>query len=129
MTKPNAIVSIRKGLADVIVGTANTIVEVRDYDIETEGDDRSRLWTDEQGESCVRYFATADRANEYGQSIVEDLERFADDLRTHAGVEATLASDDSLDGLHALTINKVDFYFNADGSGYDGWGRSLANGP
>ena len=126
--KPNAIVSIRKGVADVSVGTANTVVEVRDYDIQALGDDRSRLWTDEQGETCERYFATADGENDYARSIAKDLERFAADLKQYSGIEATLKTDSSSDGLHVLTINKVDYYFNADGSGYDGWGKYMDDG-
>ena len=126
--KPNAIVSIRKGVADVSVGTANTVVEVRDYDIESLGNDRSMLWKDEEGVSCVRYFATGDPENDYVKSIAKDLERFAADLNQSSGIEATLKTDSSSDGLHVLTINKVDYYFNADGSGYDGWGKYLDDG-
>ena len=55
---------------------------------------------------------------------VDDLERFAQDLRNHVGVTVELKIDTSPDGLHVLCINGVDFFFNADGSGYDGWGRS-----
>lgn len=126
--KPDALLSVRKGIADLSVAAANTVVEVRDYDIESLGDDRSRLWTDEEGVSCVRYFATGDRENDYVQSIAKDLEQFAVDLSRSSGIEATLKTDSSSDGMHVLTINGVDYYFNADGSGYDGWGRQLDDG-
>ena len=55
----------------------------------------------------------------------EHLTRFADDLRYHAGLDVDFAPDPKPDGLHVLTINGVDFFFYADGSGYDGWGRAL----
>ncbi len=52
----------------------------------------------------------------------EDLERFAEDLRQHAGLAVELLPDPDPAGLHVLRINRVDFFFYADGSGYDGWG-------
>ena len=55
----------------------------------------------------------------------EDLERFAEDLNTFAHIETTVEPDPNPDGLHVLRIKKVDFFFHADGSGYDGWGKSL----
>ena len=56
---------------------------------------------------------------------LDDLERFAEDLRHHVGLTAELLPDSNLDGLHVLRINGVDFFFRADGSGYDGWGKVL----
>ncbi len=126
--KPDALLCVRKGVADICVSNVNTVVEVRDYDIESIGNDRSLLWKDEEGTSCVRYFATGDPKNDYLQSIAKDLNRFATDLNHSSGIEAKLKTDSSSDGLHVLTINKVDYYFNADGSGYDGWGRHLDDG-
>ena len=58
----------------------------------------------------------------------DDLIRFADDLRDHTGLEISLVLDPSPNGLHVLSIDGADFYFNADGSGYDGWGKKLPNG-
>ena len=55
----------------------------------------------------------------------DDLERFADDLRGHTGLEIGLVLDPSPDGLHVLTIEGADFFFYADSSGYDGWGQRL----
>ena len=126
--KPDALLNVRKGIADICVSNVNTVVEVRDYDIESLGNDHSMLWKDEEGVSCVRYFATGDRENDYLQSIAKDLERFAADLNQSSGIEVSLKTDPSSDGLHVLTINNVDYYFNADGSGYDGWGRRLDDG-
>jgi len=56
----------------------------------------------------------------------EDLIRFADDLRDHTGLDVHLELDPAPDGLHVLTITGTDFYFYADGSGYDGWGKRLS---
>ena len=53
---------------------------------------------------------------------LEHLERFADDLRQHAGLVVELLPDPDPAGLHVLRINHVEFFFYADGSGYDGWG-------
>jgi hypothetical protein len=58
----------------------------------------------------------------------DHLERFVDDLREHVGLDVELEIDPALDGLHVLRINGTDFYFYADGSGYDGWGRELPKG-
>lgn len=58
----------------------------------------------------------------------EDFQRFADDLRRLTGVSVELRIDSELDGLHTLRINGVDFFFRADGPGYDGWGKALVPG-
>ena len=58
----------------------------------------------------------------------EDLKRFAEDLRQHTGLSVMLEVDAQPNGLHILNINGVDFFFHADGSGYDGWGKSLVPG-
>ena len=55
----------------------------------------------------------------------DDIQRFADDLRRLTGVTVELRIDNEADGLHTLRINGADFFFRADGSGYDGWGKSL----
>jgi len=57
---------------------------------------------------------------------MDDLERFAEDLRHHVGLAVEFLLDSNPDGLHVLRINGVDFFFRADGSGYDGWGIALA---
>ena len=56
---------------------------------------------------------------------IDDLERFAEDLRCHVGLTVELLPDSNSDGLHVLRINSVDFFLRADGSGYDGWGTAL----
>lgn len=55
----------------------------------------------------------------------DDLRRFADDLREWAGLNVVVGMSRRPDGLHSLTINGVDFFFYADGSGYDGWGKCM----
>ena len=56
---------------------------------------------------------------------VDDLQRFADDLRDIAGLDAVFEADPKPDSLHVLTINGVDFFFCTNTGGYDGWGGSL----
>ena len=58
----------------------------------------------------------------------DDLTRFADDLRDYASLDVALTLDPKPDGLHVLTIKGLDFYFCADGSGYDGWGQGEPKG-
>jgi hypothetical protein len=58
----------------------------------------------------------------------DDLIRFADDLRDHTGLDVHLELDPAADGLHVLTIDGADFYFYANASGYDGWGKPLSQG-
>ena len=58
----------------------------------------------------------------------EDLQRFADDLRKLTGASVELRISSETDGLHTIRINGVDFFFRADGSGYDGWGKALVPG-
>lgn len=58
----------------------------------------------------------------------EDIQRFTDDLRLLARVTVEVRVDSDPSGLHVLRINGVDFFFRADGSGYDGWGKALVPG-
>lgn len=58
----------------------------------------------------------------------DDLQRFADDLRRLTGLSVELRIDTESDGLHTLRISGVDFFFRADGTGYDGWGKALVPG-
>lgn len=57
----------------------------------------------------------------------DDLERFAEDLRQHAGLTVEYLPDADPEGLHILRINHVDFFFYANGSGYDGWGMQVGS--
>ena len=60
MSQPNAIVIIEGGVADVTVRTPGIVIEVRDYDVD--GTEEELLWTDENGDRCVRYFAEHDQS-------------------------------------------------------------------
>lgn len=55
----------------------------------------------------------------------DDLNRFVEDLRRHVGLPVELELDDKPGGLHILNIYGVEFFFRADGSGYDGWGKPM----
>jgi hypothetical protein len=52
----------------------------------------------------------------------DDLQRFADDLRDHAKLDAWVDLDPHPTGMHVLRVNGVEFFFYAVG-GYDGWGK------
>jgi len=57
--KPDVQVTVEGGIARVLIHRPGLVVEVRDYDVDcvvNEGD----LWTDEEGNRCVRYFETGD---------------------------------------------------------------------
>ena len=59
MSRPDAIVTIEGGVADVTVRTPGFVIEVCDYDVDGVEDDL--LWTDENGDRCVRYFVEHDQ--------------------------------------------------------------------
>lgn len=54
-----------------------------------------------------------------------DLLRFAEDLGRLAGLAVRLELSDDPEGLHVLRVNGVDFFFIAQGGGYDGWGKMI----
>ncbi len=122
MRKPDVNVTVQGGVANVDVHTPGVLVEVRDFDVD--GVDETDLWTNEQGDKCVRYFVLDKADGLRSSKSAEDLRRFAEDLSDHLNVSASFHLDPAPDGLHVLQINGVDFFFNTDGSGYDGWGRA-----
>lgn len=63
MNAPDVHVTVEGGVADVQVNKPNIIVEVRDYDVDGVDDDHELLWTDENGDRCVRYVVTSDTAS------------------------------------------------------------------
>jgi hypothetical protein len=63
MNAPDVHVAVEGGVADVQVNKPNIIVEVRDYDVDGVDDDHELLWTDENGDRCVRYVVTSDTAS------------------------------------------------------------------
>jgi hypothetical protein len=58
MSRPDAIVTIEGGVAGVTIHTPGFVIEVRDYDVD--GVEVDSLWTDENGDRYVRYFAEQD---------------------------------------------------------------------
>ena len=58
MNPPDVRVAVEGGVADVQVNKPGVTVEVRDYDVD--GVDDGLLWTDENGDRCVRYFVPGD---------------------------------------------------------------------
>ena len=60
MNAPDVRVTVEGGVADVQVNKPGVTVEVRDYDVDGIDDDHELLWTDENGDRCVRYLVTHD---------------------------------------------------------------------
>lgn len=125
MHSPSARVTIERGMAAVEVYRDNVVVEVRDYDIEARSDNGRDLWTDKDGRRCNRYFVPQGGQRAMASDCASELEKFASDLGGLANMSVTFERDNSPDGLHVLSINGVDFYFYADGAGYDGWGKQI----
>lgn len=128
MLSPSARVTIERGIADVEVYRENVVVEVRDYDIQPSGGNGSDIWTDKDGRKCSRYFVPSDGQRMMASDCASELEKFASDLGSLPDLSVSFEQDKSPDGLHVLTINGVDFYFYADGAGYDGWGKQIRLG-
>ena len=60
MNPPDVNVTVEGGVADVQVNKPGVTVEVRDYDVDGIDDDHELLWTDQNGDRCVRYLVTHD---------------------------------------------------------------------
>ena len=60
MNPPDVHVTVEGGVADVQVNKPSITVEVRDYDVDGIDDDHELLWTDQNGDRCVRYLVTHD---------------------------------------------------------------------
>ena len=58
MNPPDVQVTVEGGVADVQVNKPGVTVEVRDYDVDGIDDDHELLWTDQNGDRCVRYLVT-----------------------------------------------------------------------
>ena len=125
MHSPSARVTIERGMANVEVYRKNVIVEVRDYDVQSGGDNGRDLWRDKNGRFCRRYFVPSDGQRKIASDCATELESFASDLGSLPNVSVSFERDKSPDGLHTLSINGVDFYFYADGAGYDGWSKQI----
>jgi hypothetical protein len=60
MRKPDVMVTVEGGVAQVDVNKPGIVVEVRDFDVEGADEDDERLWTNEEGDRCWRYFVEKD---------------------------------------------------------------------
>jgi hypothetical protein len=60
MRKPDVMVTVEGGVAQVDVLKPSIVVEVRDFDVEGADESDERLWTNEEGERCWRYFVEKD---------------------------------------------------------------------
>ena len=60
MNPPDVNVTVEGGVADVQVNKPGVTVEVRDYDVDGIDNDHELLWTDQNGDRCVRYLVTHD---------------------------------------------------------------------
>ncbi len=129
MHSPSARVTIVGGKATVEVYLKNVVVEVRNYDVQQNSGNGRELWRDRDGKYCDRYFAPLDGRRTLASDCATTLEEFADALGSLPKMSVTFEREESPDGLHVLSINGVDYYFNADGSGYDGWGRAIPQDP
>lgn len=125
MHSPSARVTIERGIADVEVYRKNVVVEVRDYDVQPHVENGRDLWADKSGGRCHRYFVPSDGRRNLASDCAAELEKFACDLGSLPDLSVSIERDKSPDGLHVLNINGVDFYFYADGAGYDGWGKEI----
>lgn len=123
MPKPNVLVTVDQNEIDVDVLTSKTVVEVRNYDRTAAGKDADDHWVDQRGRPCRRYLVSYGLTESAPAAFARDLARFAEDLQEHTGLAATVESGRTSDDLHVLTVNGMDFYFYADGAGYDGWGK------
>jgi hypothetical protein len=56
MRKPDVMVTIEGGVAQVDVFKPGIVVEVRDFDVEGADETDENLWTNEEGDRCWRYF-------------------------------------------------------------------------
>lgn len=56
MKKPDVLVTVEGGVAQVEVLKPGLLVEVRDFDVDGADPDDDRLWTNADGDPCWRYF-------------------------------------------------------------------------
>jgi ribosomal protein L6P/L9E len=71
MNPPDVQVTVEGGVADVQVNRPGITVEVRDYDVDAEDDDHELVWTDENGDRCMHYFAVLDETTACEQPPAE----------------------------------------------------------
>jgi len=125
MPKPNVKITLEKSDLKVSVSAPHIVAEVRNYNVPERDDTVAERLIDENGYAYLRYFVSKKGRENTPNVVVSDLRRFTDDLNEYSGIEATLAFDSDPNGLHTLTIDKVDYFFRADNGMYDGWGRAI----
>ena len=105
MNPPDVRVTVEGGVADVQVNKPGVTVEVRDYDVD--GVEDELLWTDENGDRCVRYFVPGD---DEGSTAVnaENLERLAEDLRRHVGLTVEFLPDSDPEAARLILNEKAE---------------------
>ena len=60
MRKPDVMVTVEGGVAQVDVFKPGIVVEVRDFDVDGADEDDEFIWTNEEGDRCWRYFVEKD---------------------------------------------------------------------
>ena len=122
---PDVIVTVKRGLATVDVRRKELLAELRDYDVADLSESHPAYWVDENGRPCARNYVVRTSSGPLAQASGKHLERFADDLGYHTNLKTTVNLSRDADSLHVIQIQGVDFYFYANGTGYDGWGRGI----
>jgi len=67
MCNPDVMVTVEGGVAQVNVFEPGIVVEVRDFDCEGADETDDRLWTNEEGDRCWRYFVGQDEEKKIWQ--------------------------------------------------------------
>lgn len=125
-SKSNATLSVKGNDALVKIYKPEIALELRYYNLKGNTFNESELWTDESGQQCIRYTISSKSREEESKKVLQNLQYFAADLKHHSGIEAKLDESPSSDGLHVLKINNVDYYFQSNNGGYDGWGKAIS---
>ena len=61
MRKPDVMVTVEGGVAQVDVFKPGIVVEVRDFDVDGADEDDEFIWTNEEGDRCWRYVIEKDK--------------------------------------------------------------------
>ena len=61
MRKPDVMVTVEGGVAQVDVFKPGIVVEVRDFDVDGADEADEFIWTNEEGDRCWRYFIEKDK--------------------------------------------------------------------
>ena len=61
MRKPDVMVTVEGGVAQVDVFKPGIVVEVRDFDVDGANEDDEFIWINEEGDRCWRYVIEKDK--------------------------------------------------------------------